>query len=212
MEMKQTTKDRLIVILKRNKAITMDELMKFFTISEPAVRKHLHELENQELVKKSKHKQEIGRPYYTYELTNKGHGQFPNQYEQLPVELLQDLEELQGPESVKALLYKRMEREQGQLLEKLDGKSFDEKAHALVEMQNDAGYMLEIEKTSDGDYILTNYNCPIVNIAKEYRHVCSNEKIMYNHVFDESEVRPEGYITTGAHVCKWVIKAPKKDD
>src|SRR5699024_7223335 len=106
MEMKQTTKDRLIVILKRNKAITMDELMKFFTISEPAVRKHLHELENQELVKKSKHKQEIGRPYYTYELTNKGHGQFPNQYEQLPVELLQDLEELQGPESVKALLYK----------------------------------------------------------------------------------------------------------
>ena len=210
--MKKTTKERLILILKKNKSLTMDELMGFFTISEPAVRKHLHELENQELIKKKKHKQAIGRPYYTYELTKKGHGQFPNQYEQLPVELLRDLEELQGPDSVKALLNKRMEREQSELLAKLGGKSFDEKVHELVEVQNDAGYMVEIEKTSDGDYILTNYNCPIVNIAKEYHHVCSNEKVIYNRVFDESEVHPEGYITTGSPVCKWVIKAPKKDD
>ncbi|MCF3943260.1 helix-turn-helix transcriptional regulator [Oceanobacillus alkalisoli] len=210
--MKKTTKERLILILKKNKAVTMDELMAFFTISEPAVRKHLHELESEELIKKRKHKQKIGRPFYTYELTEKGHGQFPNQYEQLPVELLHDLEELQGPELVTALLDKRMEREEDELLTKLDGKDFDEKVHHLVEAQNNVGYMIEVEKTSDGDYILTNYNCPIVNIAKAYQQVCSNEKIMYNRLFHESNVVPEEYITTGSHICRWVIKAPKKDD
>ncbi|MFD1608927.1 helix-turn-helix transcriptional regulator [Oceanobacillus luteolus] len=208
---KKTTKEKLLMILKKNKAITIDGLMDFFTISEPAIRKHLHELEKQKLIKRKAHKQEIGRPYYTYELTDKGHGIFPNQYEQLPVELLEDLEELHGPETVKQLLFKRMEREETKLLAELDGKDFDEKVNTLVEVQNQAGYMLEVERTPEGDYFLINYNCPIANIARHYRQVCKNEKIMYNHIFEHSQVKPEALITGGAHVCRWLIKNPAVD-
>lgn len=208
----KTTKDKLLMILKKNKAITIDQIMQIITISEPAVRKHLHELEKQGLLIKKSNKQNIGRPFYTYELSKKGHGIFPNQYEGMPVELLKDLEELQGPDSVKALLYKRMEREESNLLAELDGIDFEQKVEKLVELQNKAGYMLEVMKTPEGDYVLTNFNCPIANIAHHFRQVCSNEKVMYNHVFEESEVLPESLITSGAHVCKWIIKAPLKDD
>lgn len=207
----KTTKEKLLNILKRNKDITIEQIMEYFSISEAAIRKHLHELERQELIKKTAHKQQIGRPFYTYSLTKKGHGQFPNQYERLPVELLEDLEELQGPEVVEALLFKRMEREGDKLAEEMAGKSFEEKVYKLVELQNEAGYMLEVEKTADGDFLLTNFNCPIANIAFRYRQVCSNEKVMYNRVFDEADVVLEEHMAKGSHVCRWVIKAPEKE-
>lgn len=206
----KTTKEKLLVILKKNKAITIEAIMEHFTVSEAAIRKHLNELESQELIKKTAHKQKIGRPYYTYELTEKGHGQFPNQYEQLPVELLEDLEELHGVETVEILFEKRMKREKAHLLEELEGKELDEKVQQFAEIQNEAGYMLEVEKTPEGDYVLLNYNCPIANVANKYRQVCSNEMTILNRVFSEREVTAESFITNGSHVCKWVIKAPKK--
>ena len=208
----KTTKDQLLMLLKKQSGITFEEIMGFFNISEPAIRKHLSEMEKQEIIKKSKQKQKIGRPYFTYQLTKKGHGLFPNQFESLPVELLDDLAELQGPDAVRALLHKRMLREEEEMREQLsDTLSFEERVEALVELQNSKGYMVDIEKTAEGDFKLTNYNCPIANIAYRYRQVCTNEKTLYNRLFDSSEVVPQNYITKGAHVCKWMIKAPKID-
>lgn len=209
----KTTKDQLLMLFKKNDGITIEEIMKNFTISEPAIRKHLHELVKQGLVSKEQHKQKIGRPFFTYGLTRKGHGLFPNQYESLPVTLLEDLENLQGPQAVRALLNKRMEREQEELQEGLtDSEEFEDKIAALVELQNNNGYMLEVERTQEGHFILTNFNCPIANIAHKYRQVCTNEKKIYSSVFPNSEVIPQNFITAGDHVCKWMIKAAAEDE
>lgn len=212
MEKVKTTKDQLLILFKKNNGITIDEIMEHFTISETAIRKHLHELEKQKLIVKTAHKQDIGRPFFTYTLTKKGHGTFPNQYESLPVELLEDLEELQGTKAVRELLYKRMERQEKEFLEELDTTGFEDKVNALVEFQNSTGYMVEVVKSPEGHYTLTNYNCPIANIAHKYRQVCSNEKKLYNRIFEESDVIPHAFITTGAHVCQWTIKAPQKNE
>ncbi|GEM_PF-3584713 len=209
----KTTKDQLLMLFKKNDGITIEEIMKSFTISEPAIRKHLYELEKQGLVQKEQHKQKIGRPFFTYALTKKGHGRFPNQYENLPVELLKDLEDLQGPKAVKALLNKRAEREQEELRQKLkQSKGFEAKIKAIVDLQNSNGYMIEVEKNAEGHFILTNFNCPIANIAHKYRQVCTNEKELYSSVFENSEIIPQTFITTGNHVCKWMIKTPAEDD
>jgi predicted ArsR family transcriptional regulator len=208
----KSTKDRLLLILKKHHAISMDEIMEFFTISEPAVRKQLHDLESNDLVQKRKQKNTIGRPSYTYALTKKGHKLFPNQNERLPVEILKDLEALQGSEIVGAVLYKRMEREEKHLSEVLAGKDVEEKLQNLVEVQNESGYMFELKHTEEGNYVLVNYHCPIANIASHYKQVCSNEKKMFNHVFPEGKVTLESYITNGSPVCQWLVNIPKKDD
>ncbi|MHA6251940.1 helix-turn-helix transcriptional regulator [Oceanobacillus sp. CAU 1775] len=205
----KTTKDQLLMLIKKHSGITFEEIKEFFSISEPAIRKHLTEMEKQAIIEKHAQKQKIGRPYYTYELTKKGHGLFPNQYESLPVELLDDLAELQGPDAVHALLDQRRLREEEELREQLaEAENFEEKIKTLVQLQNNKGYMVEIEETPEGDFKLTNFNCPISNIAYHYRQVCKNEKTIYNNLFDSSEVIPQNYITTGAQVCKWLIKAP----
>ena len=111
MSKRTPTKQRLLTILKKANDLTITEIMEHFTISEIAVRKQLHELVQQGFVKQQSHKQKLGRPYLTYDLTQKGHETFPNQYKSIPVELLEDLEELHGPQAVRALLDKHGERE-----------------------------------------------------------------------------------------------------
>src|SRR5699024_11083448 len=104
-----STKEKILTILKQDRepTCTLKEIVHHFTISETAVRKHLQELINQGYVKETVIKQEIGRPYHVYALTGKGHTVFPHQHEELPLTLLQDLEEVGGKEVVNKLLLKR---------------------------------------------------------------------------------------------------------
>ncbi|MGM8365195.1 helix-turn-helix transcriptional regulator [Virgibacillus sp. W0181] len=208
MKTRTPVKQKLLFVLKKDTACTIKTIMEHFSVTEVAVRRHLHELINQGFVKENIHKQDIGRPYHTYELTGKGHRTFPNQYEQLPVELLKDLEGLQGPEAVEELLDKRMEREEEYYQSQLSTGDFDQKIEEIAQLQNEKGYMIEYEKNADGDYIIKNYNCPIMNLAHSYNHVCGNEKKVFAKLFKNSEVISEQNITAGDHCCKWIITKP----
>src|SRR5690625_4999843 len=139
--------------------------MVYFDISEIAVRKHLAELEQQGFIRRKEIKQDIGRPYYIYTLTEKGHQTFPNQFEQLPLEILQDLEDSQGKRAVNALLKQRKSREVETFQTELGDKSFDDRIAAMAKIQDEKGYMIEYEKNAAGDYDVKNYHCPIINIA-----------------------------------------------
>lgn len=207
-----STKQKLLHIVKKEHRPTIGELMAYFTISEVAVRKHIHELEINGYLKKNRVKQRIGRPYFTYELTKKGHDYFPNHYEHLPLELLQELEEWQGEDAVSALLQKRAERETTSFKKEITTADFDHKIKEVAKIQDEKGYMVEVETTDDGHYIIKNYNCPISNIASAYQQVCTNEKKMLEDIFREGDVSLQTCISKGDNLCKWIIKRPKKDD
>ncbi|WP_284141672.1 winged helix-turn-helix transcriptional regulator [Virgibacillus sp. LDC-1] len=207
-----STKERILLTLKKCNEMTIDEITAFFPISDIAVRKHVRELEKQGLVKKNTIKQKIGRPYHTYSLSKLGHDTFPNQYEQLPVELLQDLEEMQGKDAVLALLNKRAAREKTDLQAELTADNIQDKATEMAKLQEKKGYMIEVEQIEDGLVEIRNYHCPIANIASSYQQVCNNEKKMYEEIFADSEVIAHTCITDGEPLCKWTIKKKEKDD
>lgn len=208
MKKRQSTKEKLLYILKKDQTRTIRELMVYFTISEIAVRKHLNELERQGFIQSEVVKQKIGRPYHTYQLTDRGHQTFPNQYETLPLELLADLEVLQGKQGVYDLLNKRMIREQASFLKEVKHYNFDEKVAEIAKIQDEKGYMIEYDKQEDGSYEMINFNCPIINIASAYKQICLNEKKMLGNVFTDSVVASETCITNGDHFCKWTISKP----
>ncbi|MFD1039464.1 helix-turn-helix transcriptional regulator [Virgibacillus byunsanensis] len=206
---RKSTKQKLLDILKKDHEDTIHEIMNHFQISEIAVRRHLHELEQQGFVKTNTIKQKVGRPYFTYALTKKGHGTFPNQYEQLPLEILQDLKDLQGEEAVKNLLKRRMEREKSYFQSEIQGDEFDQRVKELAGIQDEKGYMVELEKVSEG-YEIKHYNCPIANIASMYHQLCKNEHIIFEDVFPNSEIISHSCITKGDNFCKWTIKKPQE--
>ena len=212
MKKRASTKEKLLNILKKDHKCTIKDIMDHFTISEIAVRRHLHELEKQGFIKKEEVKQDIGRPYHMYLLTEKGHQTFPNQYEQLPLELLQDLEVVQGKQVVSEVLAQRMEREKALFKERIQTDDFDKQIVEMLKIQDEQGYMNEYKKTPEGDYEITNYNCPILNIASSYTEICSNEKKVLSDVFTDSEVISKTCITRGDIYCKWVITKPKTNN
>jgi|SRR5699024_1242513 len=207
-----TTKEKILMLLKKDPFMTIKDLMSHFTISEVAVRKHLRELENNSFIQAHVVRQDIGRPYYTYELTDKGHATFPNQYDTLPLDLLRDLEEAEGSEAVKRLLARRAEREEEMFKQYIMSNNFDEKIESLVNLLEEKGYMFDVKQTDEGDYKIINYNCPIINIATSYRQICKNEQGMMGNLFPKSDVQASDCITAGDHYCKWLITRPEEEE
>lgn len=205
-----STKDMLLNILKRHHELTMKEIMEHFSISEIAVRRHLHELVQQGFVKRISNKQEIGRPFYTYLLTDKGHSTFPNQDDTLPLELLEDLESLYGEQAVTDVLGKWKDREKEMLQEAIYTSDFDEKIEKVAKIRHEHGYMVEVEKTDRNDYVMKYFNCPVATVACAYKQLCVKEKDIFEELFTNSEIRAESMITKGDHLCKWTIKRPLK--
>ena len=209
---RKTTKAKILHILKKDDEVTIKELLEYFTISEVAIRRHLNDLIRQKFVRERVVKQEIGRPFHTYALTTKGHETFPNQYQELPVEILRDVEELQGPEAVNDLLKRRVDRDEDEIKAKTDGASFDEKIALMADVQERKGYMIEYEKLANGQYSFKNFNCPIYNVSSNYRQICHYEKDMVRNVFPGSHVVADACMTSGDKYCCWYISQPEEKE
>ncbi len=212
MNKRATTKEKILQILKKDNEISIKDIMEYFTISEVAVRRHLNDLIRQGFVKEKIIKQDIGRPYHLYTLTGKGHDTFPNQYEELPVELLEDLEELQGADAVSELLLQRKKREEKELVSRLNTDNFDEKVLSMLDILEEKGYMLDYQKTAAGDYEIRNFNCPIYNLASNYVEVCQNEKDIYTGLFPKSNVISTSCMTKGGKYCCWTVTKPETEN
>src|SRR5699024_9223968 len=163
----RSTKDKILIVLKKRHELSMKELVTYFTISETAVRKQLNELLRQGFAQERIVKKEIGRPYYLYKLTSKGHEAFTNHNDQLPIQLLEDLKESR---------------------EVTPADSFKNKIEQLIAYQEEKGYIIDMDEDEEGNIQIINYHCPIFNLASEYDVICSHEREIYRDIFPDSEV------------------------
>lgn len=200
-----STKQELLKLLKLEKRLTASELAKRLEISEMAVRRHLHTLERDGLIRTTLVRQAMGRPTNVYELSEKGEEQFPQHYKQLAVELLKELETVAGKEMVVALLQARTERMKERYARDFKGKTFEEKMRTLFELQNEQGYMTQLRKDEQGVYHLIAHHCPISEIAKEYHSICSCELQLFKQLLN-SEVALQACMTKGADVCHYEMR------
>jgi len=206
----RSTKDKILMVLKKRHELSMKELVTYFTISETAVRKQLNELLRQDFAQERIVKKEIGRPYYLYKLTSKGHEAFPNHNDQLPIQLLEDLKESEGEAAVSRLLKTRQVREAKELREVTPADSFKNKIEQLIAYQEEKGYIIDMDEDEEGNIQIINYHCPIFNLASEYDVICSHEREIYRDIFPDSEVISHENLSAGGKCCKWTITNPDK--
>ncbi len=209
MKKKLTTKDQLLLVMKKEGESTIKVIMEHFTISEIAIRRHLRELISQKFVSERSVKQEVGRPFHKYKLTSLGHDTFPNQDNSLPLEILKDVEATLGREAVSTVLKERKSRESDSYKLEVAGKAFEEQIEKVAEIQDEHGYMVEYSENADGSYNIVNYNCPVYNIASSYNEICHNEKDVLEKTFPNSTVISDSRIIDGKKNCCWTISKPK---
>jgi len=202
----KTTKDKILHLLKKEAFLTVNDLTERLDITHMAVRKHLAGLEKDGMILSKETKQAMGRPLQVYFLSDKAENFFPKNYEGLSIEFLHDIQALYGEDSIQQLFTKREERLIQEYSTRMHGKDPLEKVNEMAKIQNEKGYMAELFQIDEHTYELLEYNCPLLEIAKEFKIACRCETAMLQKVLETDNVQRSCCRTDGDSYCKFVVQ------
>ncbi|MBD6617036.1 iron-sulfur cluster biosynthesis transcriptional regulator SufR [Komarekiella sp. 'clone 1'] len=159
-----TKQDILEYLLKHSQA-TAFELAEVLDVSPQAIRRHLKDLEAEELVLYSSVQAQktqsddlqrsevrgMGRPQHVYHLSRQGrdrlqrtmNGNYGDRYGEFAVSLLDTLAETVGRDQVSSILRKQWERKAQEYRDHLGNGSLQERVAKLVELRKAEGFMAE---------------------------------------------------------------------
>lgn len=200
-----STRDEIIKMLKLQKKLTVTDIANQLQITEMAVRRHLNTLERDQFVASTLHRQAMGRPTNVYRLTDKGEELFPRNYRSMTLEFLEDMEDLAGKAMVEELFQRRKERLTNNYMQRMEGKTFHEKVQELVSIQNENGYMVQVERVGEDSYQLKEFNCPISKVAEKYHIACDCELQLFRDILGKADVECRTCMTAGGDVCDYRI-------
>jgi predicted ArsR family transcriptional regulator len=204
-----STREQILHLLKTDGPMTVSDLAEKLDITEMAVRRHLNTLERDQMIGSRLLRQAMGRPTSQFYLTDKADDYFPKNYHTFALSLLEDIEETEGPEAVERLFERRKDRLTKEFQDAFRGKTWEEQVKTLAQLQDEKGYMVRLEKRSDGSYELTELNCPIAQVANRYQQACACEIGWFRNMLDADVDRTECKAKGGQH-CVYVIK-PKNN-
>ncbi len=203
-ELDLSTRNKIMQMIKTSGELTTKELTDQLGITGMAVRRHISILERDNLIESNTVRLPMGRPAAVYRLTAEAEDYFPKKYHSVALDLLAELEGEAGETMVNHLFDRRkatlMQRYEG----KMRDKDLERKVAALSEIQNENGYMATWEK-NDNEYVLTEYNCPISQVANKYNHACNCELNLFESLL-EADVSRTDCLAKGDKKCVYRIR------
>jgi predicted ArsR family transcriptional regulator len=184
------TREKIIMLLKKNGPMPIEYLSKELKITSMGIRQHLLSLERKGLIDYVTKKQGIGRPAFLYRLTDKADDLFPKAYHSFIIDTLKDIERNEGREKVDELFKWRKMRLIKDTKDILSDKNLDEKVYGLRDMLESKGYFVELDE-DDSAYTLKEFNCPISQVATEFKEACKHELQFYKEVLGRDVKRLE---------------------
>lgn len=199
-----STRDEILFMLKINGCLSAIEISKKIGITEMGVRRHLSTLERDNLIQSSIVRQTKGRPTSFYDLTEKADSMFPKSYKNFAKEMLYSILEKDGNEKITEVFNMRKDKFKEEFQVKLKNiDNLGKRIEELVKLQNEDGYMIELEELED-KYLIKTYNCPISAIASEFGQACESEKQLFNYIL-ETEVKCIKCLTHGDKYCVFQV-------
>lgn len=171
----QETRQHILEILKECNQATVDEIVERLQkrrgpITAVTVRHHLARLQSEDLITEPDllHRSTPGRPQHVYGLTEKARESFPNNYQQLLVDLLDQIQERLPSDEVNVLFEGVVDKMASGI--EIRGE-LDERLNIAVQFMNERGYAANWTKTDQG-YMLTIANCPYHHVAESHNELC----------------------------------------
>jgi predicted ArsR family transcriptional regulator len=162
----QTSKDRILAVLKRSGSRSVDDLASALKLAPMTVRQHLTALERDELVRVSEYRNGAGRPKHYFSLTERGDAVFPRRYDRFAALLLNELQEIEpatlpdGDHAARMglVLDRLARREAAPHLARLAPMGPVERGYAVAAILHEIGGFAEAVETPAGIEI-RDYNC-----------------------------------------------------
>ncbi len=212
----QTSKEQILIHLRRASSATVDGLATALGLARMTVRQHLTTLERDGLVACREERQRTGRPHLLYTLSDKGEEFFPKRYDRLASLVLEevallDADEIAGlsnEEKKRVLLSKMAERvfKQNQVL--VQGKNLAERVAATTQILQEEGGFAEW-KGGDGSFEITNYNCVYRRVAGSHSALCEFDIALVSRLLGK-EVQCSQLRSRGHESCQFIVQ--RQDD
>jgi predicted ArsR family transcriptional regulator len=205
-EQETSTRKVILTMLKRQGDLSVGDMAKQLGITEMAVRRHLNTLERDGFVDTRLVRQAMGRPTNLYFLTERADGLFPKKYQHLAMDLLDELLEEDGKGKIDYLFQRREDKLYDKYQSRMRAKNLEERVMELATIQNDSGYMVDWKQSSEGEFVLSEHNCPITQVANQYQQACQCELSLFERLLDANVERTD-CLAKGGSKCVYVIRS-----
>ena len=168
----RSTRMEVLELLRRKGRSSAETIASDLGVTPNAVRQHLTNLERDGLVVSHPERSGRGRPSLLFALTERADSVFPKRYGQLATMVLQEVQEMGGPDALDEVFARVAARHASAIERNLEGLDFDEKLHRVVTWIGRAGTLVEQTEGVEGIQV-TIHNCPFRNTALKFPQVCT---------------------------------------
>ena len=201
-----STREIILDAIKQANEATVDDLAQAADVSPVTVRHHLNSLQAEGLLETRSIRRKVGRPYFIYSLSDKGHELFPQRYLRLSSMLLDELKERFSEDTVTAVFNSVVDRIVGEHRERIEGLNFEERLNYLIRLLADEGFLASWDMTDSG-YQLTEYSCPYYSVGQRHSEVCLFDKQLMVAVL-ETPITQESCMLSGDTSCQFTFALP----
>lgn len=208
MSERADTQEEILLKLKQRGPQSARTLAEALAITPMGVRQHLAILADQGLVAEgAEQKQGRGRPVRPWQLTDQGHGRFPDGHSQISVELIAAVRDTFGDEGLDQLISKRTDQTYAHYRRALEQHgSLPARLRKLADIRSSEGYMAEVERVDTGEWLLIENHCPICAAAKACQGFCRSELETFQKLLGEqATVERTDHILHGARRCAYRV-------
>lgn len=204
-----STRRKVLLLLRKQPGVTVAELASQLQLTGMGVRRHLDALASEGLVEPTTcARKGPGRPASGWRLSAAGLEMFPRRYDAVALDLLEDVAEHAGRDTLDAVFARRTDKlVAGYQAALADAQDLPERVAGLARIRDEAGYLAEWGQTEDGSFVLTENNCAVHRVAERYPTVCAQELSLIRRVLGpDVEVSRVAHTMAGDAVCSYRIR------
>src|SRR2546430_7168942 len=166
----RSTRMEVLELLRRKGHASAESIASDLGVTPNAVRQHLTNLERDGCVVSHRERRRRGRPSLLFSLTERADSVFPKRYGQLATMVLQEVQEMGGPEALDEVFRRMATRHATAIAHTLDGLEFDDKLRRVVAWIGRAGTLADQPATPEGANA-TIHNRPLRNTPLQFPQV-----------------------------------------
>jgi len=205
----RSTRMEVLELLRRKGRSSAETIANDLGVTPNAVRQHLTNLERDGFVVSQPERSGRGRPALLFALTERADSVFPKRYGQLATMVLQEVQEMGGPDALDEVFARVAARHASAIEPNLDGLDFDEKMNRVVAWIGRAGTLVEQTESPEGVKV-TIHNCPFRNTALKFPQVCTITPQLISRLTGAA-VSQSDSIHRHDPYCSFVVQRPSHD-
>jgi predicted ArsR family transcriptional regulator len=201
------TRRAIVKLLKTEGPLDSARLAERLGLTAMAVRQHLYALQSENLVAADSRPVPLGRPAKFWKLTREADRLFPEAYAELSVALIDAMQDAFGAEGLNRVLASRCARQRADYAKRIrPADSLEKKLAELARVRTEEGYMAEITRDADGNFLLVENHCPICAAATACQGFCSTELDLFRSVLGPGvTVERAEHIVSGDRRCAYRV-------